>query len=42
MGASVDGVEEDRIDELLELIWTLREEESLIWTTFLRRPRTLK
>ncbi len=26
MGASVDGVEEDRIDELLELIWTLREE----------------
>jgi len=26
MGPSVDGVEEDRIDELLELIWTLREE----------------
>jgi DtxR family Mn-dependent transcriptional regulator len=26
MGTSVDGVEEDRIDELLELIWTLREE----------------
>jgi len=26
VGASVDGVEEDRIDELLELIWTLREE----------------
>jgi DtxR family Mn-dependent transcriptional regulator len=26
MGASVDGVEEDRIDELLELIWKLREE----------------
>src|SRR4030043_1260994 len=26
MGASVDGVEEDRIDELLELIWTLGEE----------------
>jgi len=26
MGASVDGVEEDRIDELLELVWTLREE----------------
>ena len=25
MGASVDGVEEDRIDEVLELIWTLRE-----------------
>ena len=26
MGPSVNGVEEDRIDELLELIWTLREE----------------
>ncbi len=26
MGAKVDGVEEDRIDELLELIWKLREE----------------
>ncbi len=26
MGPSVDGVEEDRIDEFLELIWTLREE----------------
>jgi DtxR family transcriptional regulator, Mn-dependent transcriptional regulator len=26
MGAAVDGVEEDRIDELLELVWTLREE----------------
>ena len=26
MGASVNGVEEDRIDELLELIWKLREE----------------
>src|SRR5512136_137611 len=26
MGASIDGVEEDRIDELLELIWTLGEE----------------
>ena len=26
MGASIDGFEEDRIDELLELIWTLREE----------------
>jgi len=26
MGPSVDGVEEDRIDELLELIWKLREE----------------
>src|SRR3989304_2373104 len=26
MGASVDGVEEERIDELLELIWKLREE----------------
>ncbi len=26
MGVSIDGVEEDRIDELLELIWTLREE----------------
>jgi len=26
MGPSVDGVEEDRIDELLELVWKLREE----------------
>ena len=26
MGISIDGVEEDRIDELLELIWTLGEE----------------
>ena len=25
MWGAVNGVEEDRIDELLELIWTLRE-----------------